>query len=477
MTRWILLLFCVLPGIAFAANNEEALQELIRATDAKAMPKWHLPLTQKIELKPGLRLLVMEDKRLPIVTLHLLIPYGSLHDAEQGAARTALLAKAWRYGGTKRWAPAAFAEALEQSAIGLDVKILPELTVVTMTCLSQDLNTALRLFKDWLFHPRFDEDRLKWAKRQLEAELREVKDYHEDIAAYLYPELVYGKGQPWGQRLHPDAIDRLNREEIQDLHRALIQSGPLWVGVVGDAPGIHSRIAKIWRGEPLPLAAAPIPSLMPEKKWSPAVTLVEKEGDQSTVILGHLGERRFNPDKFALLLADFLLGGETFTSLLGADLRVKQGLVYGVQSAFGFETEYGLFKVIAKTKARHTRRVLDAIAQKIHALQAGTAVDERDLRLAKNAFLSNLLFNNEEKGRLMETLLRFEFYGYPPDYLETFGREIEKVTLADIARVARRYFFPDRLVVLVVGPRSLNASRLGPWAPTRRLQSETILDP
>jgi zinc protease len=92
---------------------------------------------------------------------------------------------------------------------------------------------------------------------------------------------------------------------------------------------------------------------------------------------------------------------------------------------------------------------------------------EEELARAKDNILNSFLFRYDTREKVLGERERLEFYGYPADYLETYKAALEKVTLADLDRVAKKYIHPDKLAVLVVGngpeiKPGLDELKLGP---------------
>jgi len=476
-TKFLMAAVLAAVGMAGSVGATPSVRDVIAQTDAIAMPDWQLPDIDRSLVAPGLRLWVLNEARLPTVELFFLFPHGTFADADTQLGRNELMAAAWRAGGTVAHSPEAFAQALERRAIAISVDPKPEYTLVTLSCLKPDLPVALDLFKEWFLHPRFDADRFDLVKRQMAQELREIADYPERLAAYVYPQLVYGPRNKWGRMLRLRDIESVSRQAVQSAYGQMISAGPVLVGATGDvtATDVRGFVADLWKDKSLPLASSPAFVPMARKAWPVGVTLIPKAGDQSTVLVGHLGERRTNPDKFALLLANYMIGGDAFNSVLGSELRVTRGLVYGIYSSYGIETDYGIFRIYGKTSAGKTEEVLDFIRKGVADVVSGKSVTVPALELAKRAILSSLLFSNERKGDLLTTLMTFDHYGYSPTYLETFVTEIKAVTIEDIRRVSRLYFYPDRFTVLVVGPQNLSGS-LGVWTPSQIVPAEALLD-
>lgn len=175
-------------------------------------------------------------------------------------------------------------------------------------------------------------------------------------------------------------------------------------------------------------------------------------------MLGHFGDKRFNPDKYALLLLNDILGGEALVSRLGKRVRSTLGLAYGIYSRFGLETDYGVFSIMAQTQAKNTRRVLEESRKILAEIRRPDSITPAELEFYKQSLLNSLYSEYEPRYNFAKDEARFAYFGYPPNYLEQFRQNIEQVTLDDIRRVAEKYLNPEALQVLVVG----NPKEIGP---------------
>jgi zinc protease len=102
------------------------------------------------------------------------------------------------------------------------------------------------------------------------------------------------------------------------------------------------------------------------------------------------------------------------------------------------------------TKSGTTVAGIEALRKEMNELITGTVKPE-EVRKAKDSILNSFIFEFDSKEKVLSERMRYEFYGYPPDFLEQYRANIEKVTPADVDRVARKYIHPDKMAVLVVG--------------------------
>jgi zinc protease len=201
-----------------------------------------------------------------------------------------------------------------------------------------------------------------------------------------------------------------------------------------------------------PKASEPLPTVPKmEQSWEEGTYFIQKNFDQATIVMGHYGERRFNPDKFALILLNDILGGDVLGSRLGRQIRSSLGLAYGVYSNFGLQTDYGIFYIFAQTKAASTQQVLKEIRAILTEVAEAKTLTQDELEEHKQSVVNSLYAQYEPRSRFVMEEARFEYLGYPPNYLKIFREKIQKVTLKDLQRVAKKYLRPGSLKVLVVG--------------------------
>jgi zinc protease len=145
------------------------------------------------------------------------------------------------------------------------------------------------------------------------------------------------------------------------------------------------------------------------------------------------------------------LFGGGFSSRLFVSIRTKQGLAYSVGGGVGTAFDHlGITRFAMGTKSGTTAAGIEALRKEMEKLITGT-VQPIEMKKAKDAILNSFIFEFDSKQKVLAERMRYEFYGFPPDFLEQFRAGIEKVTPADVDRVARKYLHPEKMAVLVVG--------------------------
>ena len=200
-------------------------------------------------------------------------------------------------------------------------------------------------------------------------------------------------------------------------------------------------------------AEVPVKPQPVENKWEASTEFIQKTGTQSAIAAGHFGDKRFNQDKFKLMLANEILGASSIGSKLGNRIRADLGLAYKVQSYFELNTDFGFFVMLTQTKSATTVQALNEMKSVLSKMVLEKEITADELQSAKDQMLNRLVFDNETPFDVVNNRLRDDYFGYPSDYLFVRQKGIEKVTLNDMKDVMQKYFFPDKLKVVIVGDK------------------------
>ncbi len=442
----VVLLLASVPGRA------ESSLEKLRSLENVAAPSLVLPPMVRTRLNNGMRLFFLRQVDYPVVQGVLYWPGGQIYDPENRVGLAQLTAALLRVGGTQSHSPEAFNEALASLGAEIQSSADRDYGVVSFRCLQEDFPRVLTLLAEMLRDPRWDQAQFDLLKQQSIEAVRREQDDPGALALREFPGLVYGSESPWGRRPTVASLQAIQLEDVRRYYEQYYRPSRMILGLSADLSTeqltkvLENRLGS-WN-----LPDEPLPPLSPlEKNWTGGVFLLEKNTDQSTLILGHWGEKRNNPDKYALMLLNEILGGEVMSSRLGKRIRSTLGLSYGIYSQFGFQSDYGLFFIFGQTKGVSTLRVLKEARQILKNLVAGSDLSQAELDQQKRSLLNSLFAQYEPLFNYVKEEARFALYGYPPDYLKVFEQGIRKVTLEDLRRVAKLYLRPDALQVLVVG--------------------------
>lgn len=427
---------------------------LIFLIPACGRPSFFKPVKPAVQKLPnGLEILAIEDHELPTAQFFLYIRGGSVTDPKGKEGLSSVAMQAIRLGGGGGIGPDEIEETLEFTGASLEMGTNQEFWSVSLSLLRKDLETGLGILLKLLQRPALDPDRLETIKRRTKEALERKKENPLALAYQEYPSLVYGEESPWGRRPTLASIDRITRDDVVRFHREFIHPDRVIVAFSGDFSvdrmvSLIEKGTKDWRP-----AGVDLPSIPPLKDEDERrVALIPRKGvTQATILMGHLGAKRDNPDKFPLLVMNFILGGSgSLTSRLGEEIRSSAGKAYAVWSDFGFGRDYGLFKAVAQTSLDNTQWVMQKMESMIRETSTSPRFKQEEIERAKRAILHSLFFDFETRFAQVKEEARFRLWGYPENYLEIFQREISKVSEADLERVARRYLHPDGLRILLI---------------------------
>src|SRR5437762_5402115 len=163
-----------------------------------------------------------------------------------------------------------------------------------------------------------------------------------------------------------------------------------------------------------------------------------------------LGTTRRNPDYYAIEVFNEAFGGG-FSARLIQSIRTAQGLAYSVGGGIGTRFDHpGMIQLVMGTKSPSTVEAIQALYGQIDELKTKPVTDD-EIKRAKDSILNAFVFNFDTPDKVLRERMAYEFYGYPPDFLEKYRAGIDKVTTADVARAAAKYLHKDQLAVLVAG--------------------------
>jgi predicted Zn-dependent peptidase len=272
------------------------------------------------------------------------------------------------------------------------------------------------------------------------------------VAGREFVKLIYGPDSVYARHTEYATIDAISRDDLVAFHKKFYGPNNMMLAVWGDfdSEDMIRRIEKAFEGwEKVDLQLPEVPKV--DYKFRETVNEIRKDDvNQSNIYLGHIGTVRSDPDYFALIVMNKILGGG-FTGRLFKNVRSRQGLAYSVFGSYSANYEYpGEFYVGCQTKSDSTVKAIRAMIKEVEQIRESEVTDE-ELALAKDSFLNSFVFNFDSKGEIVNRLVTYEYFGYPEDFLMRIKTNVEKVTKADVLRVAKKHLQPDKVQILAVG--------------------------
>jgi len=426
----------------------------------------------RFELDNGLSVIVLEDHRLPRVSLGVTLRRGAASVEPDRAGLAGYTAELMKRGAGDRDS-LELASAIDGLGSVLSVSADWDSTTAQIGGLTRDLDSMLEILSDVVLRPRFDEGEAVRARGQLIAVLERASDdphYLERrfAAAALYSGLRAGlplSGSPETlAALDASAARAFHARMFVPNNAILFASGDLdaaeFLGRAGAAFGA-------WPAGEIPGAGPRLPSPTPTAR---RILVVDRPDlTQTRITLAHEGISRTNPDRIAASLLNQALGGSGFSSRLMQRVRADAGLTYGVSSGFSMWRDGGTFAVATFTRVAEVRRVIDLLLDEFERARreppSGPELEEMRA-LAVGQFALGI----ETSDAVLDSLVNLDIYDLPENSLDTYRSRIRAVTAADVKRLASRLLHPDRAAIVLVGPAEALVPQLEDLGPIEVVQ-------
>lgn len=411
--------------------------------------------TQKIRshrwiLDNGLTVLFLENHFLPTLSIEVFVNAGQKYISDDKAGMAVLTGHLLEEGTTNRTA-FEIAQAIE--SVGGNLHTRSRGTSVQV--LSKDFNLALDLVSDILIRSVFDQNNLEKERKRLMGILDGDEDNLPLVAYNLFHEMVYGS-HPYHrpQKGYKNTVQRLTQADILEYYRTYFIPNNTILAIVGDvAPAELVQQVQQCFGEWMQRELPPEPTCGIPAPEGCITKHIQREKAQNHIYLGHPGITRTDPDYYALLTMDHILGtGPGFTDRISRRLRDEQGLAYTVYAniAFSAEAEPGTFMAYIGTSPSNTNRAIEGFLEEMRRIRAKHVTPE-ELELAQNYLTGSYVFHFETSTQLAQYLIHTERFDLGDDFLWKYPQLINRVTVADIQRVAQQHLDPENYYVAIVG--------------------------
>ncbi len=413
---------------------------------------WSPPRVERRVLPNGMILFILEDHELPLINITSAIRTGSIYEPEDKAGLASLVGYVMRSGGTATMSADETNRELEYMASSVETSISREEGSAGLSTMKKNLDSTLKIFANILMHPAFPEDKIQQRKEEVLESIRRENDNPNQIAFREFRKLIYAP-HPYNRRVsgYADTIPNITREDMVAFHNKYFHPNNLIMGISGDfkTEEMVNKLEEAFKGwEKGEIDFSGVPKVTNEIELS--VNYVDKDLEQSTILLGHIGIERMNPDYFAVKIMNFILGEGSFTARIPKKVRDEEGLAYSVYSAFHTPRDLGFFFVSCQTKPVSTARAIELILKEVRRIKQ-TPVDDDELKGAKDTFINQFIFLFTTSASIVSHMVDIEYKGLPLDYLDTYVDNIKAITGEDVLRVARKYLHPDKITILVVG--------------------------
>jgi zinc protease len=450
-------------------SSQQPAQQAWQQIPVPKLPTFHPAQPKRFELPNGMVIFLQEDHELPTIDGTARIRGGERSVPANKAGQTDIYGEVWRTGGTKAQTGDQLDDYLEQRAAKVETSGGGDSTTVSWSCLKEDFDDVFRVFEDVLKNPEFRAEKIEIAQKGMYDGISRRNDDPSQIAGREAAKLAYGANSPYARVPEYATVAAVTRQDLIDWHGKYAHPNNIILGVVGDfdSAKMEARLRDAFASWPKGPKATE-PEIKPDPAKPGYYEVNKTDINQSSIQMVALGITRKNPDYYATSVFNEAFGGG-FSSRLFGDIRTTKGLAYAVGGGIGSGWDHpGMLRLMVSTKSNTTVESIQALDDEIAELPKRPINDE-EIKRAKDAILNSFVFRFDSPGKVLQEKMLYEFYGYPLDFLETFQKEIEKVTKDDVARVAAKYLHREQLAVLVVGHASEFDKPLSSLGPVNKL--------
>ncbi|MFH2013124.1 MAG: pitrilysin family protein [Pseudomonadota bacterium] len=408
------------------------------------------PKGERVTLNNGMVLYILEDHELPVLNLSAVIRTGSVYEPAGKTGLAELTGTVMRTGGTISMPPDEINNQLEYIAGSVETSIGTESGSASLSVMKKDIDIGLKIFADIIMNPKFNQEKLDLAKKQEIEAIRRRNDNPDSIAFREFRKLLY-KDNPRGRISSIKSINAITREDLVEFHKMFFHPENIMLAISGDfrKDDIVNKVEKAfqdWKKTGVKIRRESPPSYPFEK----SINYAFKDVPQSTIVLGHLALEKNHPDYFPFRVLNYILGESGFNSRLTSEIRSNRGLAYSVGSFYRGDVGYGVFAVLCQTKSVTTSIAISLIYDIIKDLKKN-GVTAEELLWAKESIINKFIFSFTSSASIVNQQITIDYDNLPEDFLEKYQKNILRVTLNDIKRVAKRYLHPDSSILVVVG--------------------------
>jgi zinc protease len=421
------------------------------------------PSEFRTKLSNGLVVYIAEDHEIPWFNATLMMRTGPFLEPKNKLGVDGFTASIMRVGGSTTMTGEQINERMDFLA--------GTVTARNLSINIRYLDEGLKIWMDILTSPAFPDDKLRRDKDQALPGIRNRNKNVSQVAARVYEKLIYGEDSPITQETTEATITGITRDDLVAWHKKYWGANNAILVVSGDfkKPEMMKKLEATFGKWRKAEKAAPTVSKVVQASAA-GVYMVQPEviPNQGIIRIGHLGLTVDNPDYPAVDLMNYVLGGGSFSSRITKVVRTDNGLAYSTSSSFsggggggggprgggggtGAGVLYpGTFTASCQTKNPTVVFAAQLMLDLIEGMHNGD-ISEADLKMAKNARLNAFPSMFSGIGSIIQNFANLEFNGRPMDYYDTYLAKYEKVTVADLKRVALKWLQPDKMIIMVAG--------------------------
>lgn len=401
------------------------------------------------ELQNGLKVMVVENHKLPKVSFNLSIDNAPYSEGEKKGVSD--LTSALIGSGTTKIPKDAFNEEID--FLGADINFGSNGAYASG--LSKYSNRILELMADGVLNPIFTQEEFDKNKAKFIEGIKADEKNVSSVASRVQNVLTFGKTHPNGEYLTEASINNITLADVKSNYDTYFVPENAYLVIVGDVKfeTIKKQVENLFN--PWLKATAPNISIStPRDVQYTQINFVDMPNAvQSEIAVMNISDLKMtDKDYFATLLANYILGGD-FGSYLFMNLREKHGWTYNIYSDITGSKYTSTFGAYSQVRNVVTDSAVVEFVKEIKRIRT-EKVSEEVLKNSKASYVGRFVMQIEKPQTVAAYALRTKTQGLPEDFYENYIKNINAVTADDILRVANTYFKIDNARIIVVGKAS-----------------------
>ncbi len=440
----------IITALIFTLNINAQLDRSVMPTGGPS-PKIKLDKPKEFKLKNGIKVLVVENHKLPRVNYSLRFDRKPIVEGEKAGVISLLGSMLGN--GTTSISKDEFNEEVDFLGASINVGFGSGFAFT----LTKNNERVLDLFSDAVINPLLTEEEFEKEKEKLIEGLKSQKKDIDAISGRVGDALSYGKNHAYGEFISEQTIDNISFQDVLDYHAKYFIPNNVYIVVIGDVnyKNVKSLISEkfgSWKkgkniDDPEPV--------LTENVALTEINFVDlPTATQSAIqVTNNVDLKMTDEDYFAALMANDILGGGG-EGYLFKNLREDKGYTYGAYSSLG-SNRYGVSKFRAGAKVRNmvTDSAVSEIVKEISRIRL-EKVDSELLKNAKAKYVGSFIRNAENPQTIAGYALNIKLNNLPDDYYESYLENINSVSEADVKKAANKHFKIANTRIVVVGKGS-----------------------
>ena len=421
-------------------------------------PKVNFDDFTRAQLSNGLNVVIAERKAIPTVNMQMHVNAGTASDyfSKPGVAQ---LAMNMLDEGTKKMSSLEISDATRDLGMTLGTGSNLDMSTVSMSALTENLDDSLDIFADVILNPVFPEGDIERLRKLQLTQIAQEKVQPVAMAQRVFPKLLYGSDHAYGQPLTgsgtEEAVKSISRNDLVGFHNSWFKPNNATLIVVGDVsandilPKLENAFED-WDSGDVP--EKPM-NFVTDKAGSKVYIVDRPDSQQSIIFAGHLIPPKSTPDDIAINMMNGVLGG-SFNARINMNLREDKSWAYG---AYSFKIDAQGQRPFLLYAPVQTDRTADSMAElqaEARAITGERPPQPDEVERVRRKQTLQLPGQWETAGSVAGSLAQMVRYGLPDDYWDTYADKVSSIDENKVSEVAAQYVKPDNMVWVVVGDRA-----------------------